>query len=428
MSGRGVAALQTGHKVEPSGAPFVAGSARNGLSVDATGKIVLGQLLGEAGNPAILLQEREIPMAGFDLSLTGAGQLNLNASGAANTLNSFLYINKAGVTAPALQIAQSYDGVERIIIQIDQPFNFVGVVPYQWRQVVVDNGDGTRNAVMEWGFNIGGLVLAGQNGTWYAQEPRFLSGGSILVENHLIYYNPDGNTSRLFSSTVTTAATLANSRGQWDFRSENFSWFTLDNTQFGAFTFDKVGGDAQLLLQSRAASVPRIALNDGVNVANIFNTSQSVQITNVGLTLNGRQLDGMNLVLNNTSGALSAQMNFIRSTGQGFTLSLAGAAVGGGLAGKFYMFDSKNSHVPFIVKENNSVQIANDAVAAGNNATLQLFADAGTQLGDLTTANPLSGLAKLMFGGIVAGAVVLDAANYWEVKVNGVIKKILIAT
>lgn len=53
-----------------SGAPFAAGSAANGLSVDTvTGKIVLGQSVGEAGNPAILLGNREIPLGTFDFAI-----------------------------------------------------------------------------------------------------------------------------------------------------------------------------------------------------------------------------------------------------------------------------------------------------------------------------------------------------------------------
>lgn len=52
--------------------PFALDSAYNGLSVDAAGKIVLGQDVGAAGNPAILLNDREIPMAGFYLDFKGS--------------------------------------------------------------------------------------------------------------------------------------------------------------------------------------------------------------------------------------------------------------------------------------------------------------------------------------------------------------------
>jgi hypothetical protein len=55
------------------GFPFSTGSARNGLSVDATGRIVLGQDVGAVGNPAQLLNNREVPLNGFIFSMLSAG-------------------------------------------------------------------------------------------------------------------------------------------------------------------------------------------------------------------------------------------------------------------------------------------------------------------------------------------------------------------
>jgi hypothetical protein len=43
--------------------------ARNGVSVDTGGYVVLGEDIGEAGSPAALLSDREVPMAGFYLNL-----------------------------------------------------------------------------------------------------------------------------------------------------------------------------------------------------------------------------------------------------------------------------------------------------------------------------------------------------------------------
>jgi hypothetical protein len=68
--GIGVIALQTSQKREQSGPPFVAGSANNGLSVDAvSGKIVLGNdVLGVAGLAA-LISDREIDTGAFAVLL-----------------------------------------------------------------------------------------------------------------------------------------------------------------------------------------------------------------------------------------------------------------------------------------------------------------------------------------------------------------------
>jgi len=70
MSGQST--LQTYQRREPSGAPFPANAAYNGLSVDTvTGQIVLGQDVGDVTNPAAFVSNRVIPMAGFDLQIFG---------------------------------------------------------------------------------------------------------------------------------------------------------------------------------------------------------------------------------------------------------------------------------------------------------------------------------------------------------------------
>lgn len=85
MSG-GTGTLQTFNKREQAGPPFVAGSANNGLSVDpVTGKIVLGNDVGAAGDPAQLLSDRQIALVNFFLEFlnnTGTDHLAINATGA----------------------------------------------------------------------------------------------------------------------------------------------------------------------------------------------------------------------------------------------------------------------------------------------------------------------------------------------------------
>lgn len=59
--GIGVVALQTSQKKEQPGPPFASNSADNGLSVDAiSGRIVLGNDVGDPAAPAALLSNREI--------------------------------------------------------------------------------------------------------------------------------------------------------------------------------------------------------------------------------------------------------------------------------------------------------------------------------------------------------------------------------
>lgn len=82
--------------IPPPGPPFLLTSADNGLSVDpVTKKIVLGQSIGAIGNPAQLLDNREIPFNGFDFIFGNATDniqfFLLNSS-------NFLVYNIAGLT------------------------------------------------------------------------------------------------------------------------------------------------------------------------------------------------------------------------------------------------------------------------------------------------------------------------------------------
>jgi hypothetical protein len=68
--GIGVIALQTSQKREQSGPPFTAGSADNGLSVDAvSGRIVLGNDATGVAGLAALLSDREIDTGAFAILL-----------------------------------------------------------------------------------------------------------------------------------------------------------------------------------------------------------------------------------------------------------------------------------------------------------------------------------------------------------------------
>lgn len=72
----GGATISTNQKREipaAPGPPFPSNSARNGLSVDSSGIIVFGQEFGDMTNPAILLDERQVPMAGFLIGFTEMG-------------------------------------------------------------------------------------------------------------------------------------------------------------------------------------------------------------------------------------------------------------------------------------------------------------------------------------------------------------------
>jgi len=63
--------LNTSRKEDPAGAGFIT-SANNGLSENPAGTVVLGQDVGAVGDPAQLLNAREIPAGSFPITIRGA--------------------------------------------------------------------------------------------------------------------------------------------------------------------------------------------------------------------------------------------------------------------------------------------------------------------------------------------------------------------
>lgn len=68
--GIGIVAIQTTQKKDPAGAPFTSASAHEGTSIDASGKVVLGQTIGAVGNPALLDRNAEIPVDAANRTVT----------------------------------------------------------------------------------------------------------------------------------------------------------------------------------------------------------------------------------------------------------------------------------------------------------------------------------------------------------------------
>src|ERR1700732_4875369 len=93
--------LSTSQKKEPVGIPLPANTADNGLSIGlVSGEVVLGQDVGQAGNPATLLSNREIPTNGFSLALNGTGSLLLGTT--ANAGNKLQIVhNQSGADSSA---------------------------------------------------------------------------------------------------------------------------------------------------------------------------------------------------------------------------------------------------------------------------------------------------------------------------------------
>lgn len=91
----GVISISTNRKVEPNGPPFPVTSANNGASVAATGEIVLGNDVG--GIAATLLNSREIPTAGFNINLSGTGNLGIGTTLPSGRIHALSAVNNASM-------------------------------------------------------------------------------------------------------------------------------------------------------------------------------------------------------------------------------------------------------------------------------------------------------------------------------------------
>lgn len=147
----GVSATGSAGGSSPSGPPFAANSADNGLSVDAvSGHIVFGGNVG--GVLATLLSNREIPTGGFFTALSGLGNL---------------LIGKTNDTGPRLQIDNALTAAQTIgAIGITANWNTTGVATLISALVT--------NTASSLGSNLMNLATTANAGF------RFLTTGGVL--------------------------------------------------------------------------------------------------------------------------------------------------------------------------------------------------------------------------------------------------------
>lgn len=118
--GNSVVGLGTNQKKEQAGPPFAAGSADNGLSVAPAGEIVLGNNVGQAGDPARLLSDREIVMGAnpFAIILNDPLQFastrmdggNISVSESQGFLSATISANSTSGMASAIVAANATNG------------------------------------------------------------------------------------------------------------------------------------------------------------------------------------------------------------------------------------------------------------------------------------------------------------------------------
>jgi hypothetical protein len=413
-------ALSTHQKREPSGPPFVATSANNGLSVDpVTGRIVLGNNVG--GVLATLLSAREIPFNSFALSFTGTPTLNIGTT--ANLAGSMLKIERGATTRIGIEVGQSFTDAQMELIRIQAPNIETTSANYSWYQSNNTNTNLSHNQVMKWGYNVDRIEKSGQPGIWYAQEFHFESGGAIFLENHLEFSHPTGTNSRLFSSTLQMNAVFANVTNQWDLRGNFIVFSSVQGGSIAAWSRNMATGEVQ---QQLSGVTPVLQFSDttSATVKQIQHTGSALLFSDAtpGFALPVEMIvdpvGSYALGIRTPSTTRFALISFIRLGGQQYQMGVAGPTAGGGQANEFFWYDAQNNKVPLRFLPNGNVLVNNNYAVADDTAAFQVN-------GEISTIDPGAGRGRWKLGIVVAGAVAVDAANFVQIQINGAIVKLI---
>jgi hypothetical protein len=283
------------------GGGIVVNGARNGLTVDSGGFIVLGEDAGAAGQPGRLLSNREEAMNGFAIEFNQMPGLESN----------FFQINPA--TEAMLNYYKGANGqqpAEIITIQGQVP----SANPYGNFWLTLDetfvNPDGQIDAVLQWGYNqsgVGGVVVANEAEIHWAMESHFQSGGGEQFEIHLQSMAKNGNINRHMSVAVSKVTGQA--EGFWT--AENWSWFNDNTTTDPYFSIDSNGVG---ILNGAAAALEvnnsnpafgqfevvtnadgSININNGTTAGdNVINFSNALEVSNANPAFAAVDLELMN--------------------------------------------------------------------------------------------------------------------------------------
>jgi hypothetical protein len=236
--GIGVISISTNAKRDAPALPppFPANAAENGLSVDSiTGRIVLGNDVGDVTQPAALLSNRELPLALFTLHLLGA-------VGAQAPFVSFEHANNSDTF------------IELVTLQGAAFGNY-----YLTLDETTINPDTQRDAVMHLGYNItgaGGRRNPAEPSVHDAWESHFDPGTGIpQMERHIEYSLPTGELARVISWQMRTTAPLfalvQHRAAGWTFASTDDADTVMTFDTTGAFNLYGTGTTAFIRINNR---------------------------------------------------------------------------------------------------------------------------------------------------------------------------------
>jgi hypothetical protein len=393
-------------------------SGNNGLSVSkvSPATLVWGQDVGDILHPADLLNDRQIDFKGFSMDFTNAQLLFSTPQ------------------SPAIISGMVGPPVTKEWFR----YNFIAAppaMPYQHVFASTDNGGGVSFDLQSFtGFNVD-KQFSGAHPSWSTRmEYAFLD---TLYEYHLQFQDVPGNVFRLMSFTFTDHANPNTDLCTIFFSSTDFELRPVNSLQaYWTAGIDQVTDEATMTLRDAAGAVIiNLATHKSSNDVEL---NQSGSLTPLSFIFAGfAEIDffagGASAPKVSVGGVFQNMFGFFDS----FKVARKAATVGMTYLDNDFVtpvasliWDSAGPTRLLALLPGNGVPLI---LGANNTGILQLNSGVGGNLdaffaGAVQTANPLSGVGLVKLGSVVAGAVVLDAGNYWEVSINGTIKKILLST
>lgn len=417
--------------------------ANNGLSLStvAVNTAVLGQNLGQAGNPGRLLSAREIPMNGFQLLVNGIGNTitgipTFKADAAkAITTPFFLFQDSAGVEL--LRINSFATGANNNTMFGAFAGNTIAagairntLIGYEAGKVLTT---GTRNTFVGWdagpalttgsgnvfiGHAAGQVVTTGSNNTAIgstAMQGIATTSNNTAVGNGALNVNTGSNNTAIGFNAYAESIVASNG--------------AVQNTVIGASTAQqKTWGNNNFIAGFKAGFATSGGANNIIISPNGLIAGEAMVDNNIILGANMSMVLATSIASNTiligtgitATGAGDGFGNGSIFIGQGSNITGGGIIANSTVIGQGITCNISN--VAILGRADQNIILGTTASPVDNGAKLQIQ-------GDVTTsgAAPLTaGAGKRRFGKVVAGASVLNAGAFLEEVVDGVLVKICI--
>jgi hypothetical protein len=388
-------------------------AANNGLSLFNINTVVLGQDVGDATNKGQILTDREIPMNAHVVNWNGGQH-----AGYGDLVGLQSFVNFENPDANTFRRHAEFHWSNNDVTHPDIPFRFC--------TAETDNGDGTFDHIFAQGFNIDHSDTGAFPGFFRSREYLYLSDFFELHEQFQAY----GEETRLQSFTyvysgidwVNDTCLVFFSGTSYEFRTldpvgqvaifaiggsavnkANFEFSSLNGSDVGRFQIDPVAH--QWVFESHSGLTD--LLIQGFTSMEFGGTANSPRVvSDVFFTKSIHTINGQILTVDNDGGSLDLTIDWLASR------NVWNTKFSGATAEWTDTIPSPNGYT-------------RGFKVAGGIMMLEMTNNGNAVFGiPIVTPDPGSGTAPVKLGTVQAAAVTLDAANYWEVMINGVLKKV----